>query len=422
MKVQIPKRTQPQGTVLLVTLFIAFLFGSFLCYYLGLVQSHKSLITRSQAWNAAMGMAEAGAEEALAQLNPGAPQPFFNLSTNGWGPPVSGLYGPVARSLTGGSYSTVYTTDPYPIIYSTGYVTIGVMSATLARTIRVCTTNVPLFNAGMGAISNINFAGNGVYVDSFNSMNPNLSTNGRYDPTKASTNGDVGSVYGLVNVANGNINGKLLLGPVATDSISSNGQITGGVYYDFNTEFEDVVLPETTWLPVTPTSMVIGTNTFQYVFSGSGGDYVIGALSGSIYVDTNTTVRLLIQKSFNTGNIEVASNGANSGHLTIYMNGPSFSVTGSTWVDGGNAMNLSYYGLPSNTQINFSGNASFTGTIYAPEAFYKLGGGGSGYYNFVGAVFARQIMVNGHYSFHFDENLLTAGPIKGFVARSWSEL
>ncbi len=421
MRTRTAFQRRDRGTVLMVSLFMTFMLSSLLWYYLGLVRNHNVLVTRSQAWNSAMGLAEAGVEEALAQLNPGAAQLQLNPGTNGWGPLANGFYGPVSRLLSGGSYSVVFTPDQFPIIYSTGYVTIPTLSATLARTIRVGTTNMPLFTAALACRSNINFAGNGVFIDSFNSMDPNFSTNGRYDPLKTSTNGDVASVFGLVNVGNGNINGKVLLGPIATDTISANGRITGGVAYDFNIEFEDVVLPQTSWLPPPISNVTIDGITYQYVFSGSSGDYVISALSGNIFVDTNTTVRLLLQKSFNAGSIRIAGGGATAGRLTIFMNGPSFTVSGSAAIDGGNALNFAYYGTPNNTLITFGGNAAFTGTIYAPEAIFKLGGGGSSTYDFVGSCFALGAMINGHYSFHFDENLLKAGPFK-ISARSWTEL
>jgi len=50
-----------------------------------------------------------------------------------------------------------------------------------------------------------------------------------------------------------------------------------------------------------------------------------------------------------------------------------------------------------------------------------LGGGGSSTYDFVGAIVAKSVNVNGHFSFHFDENLLKAGPMF-LVASSWQEL
>src|SRR5579859_962085 len=219
-------RTQvaKNGSVLLVTLFMVGLLGFFLFSYLYLVRTQRVLVARSQAWNATLPIAEAGVEEALAQLNPGAPHPIVDRSANGWGSPVAGFYGPVSRTLTNGvSYSVVYSSDPAPTIYSTGYVSIPSISANLSRVVCVTTTNSALFMVGMATKLNIDLKGNNITTDSFDSTNPSLSTNGRYDSSKVSTNGDIASVAGLVNVGSADVYGSLLLGPTATDSIKNNG-------------------------------------------------------------------------------------------------------------------------------------------------------------------------------------------------------
>jgi hypothetical protein len=76
--------------------------------YLLLVGNQKSTVTRSQTWNAALTMAEAGVEEAMAQIN-ASPGDF---SANGWG----NNFGPVTRTLIGGSYSVQIVGYTNPII------------------------------------------------------------------------------------------------------------------------------------------------------------------------------------------------------------------------------------------------------------------------------------------------------------------
>jgi hypothetical protein len=301
------------------------------------------------------------------------------------------------------------------------------MSLPLYRAIRVGTSNVPLFTVVMAAKLNLTFSGNNVNTDSFDSGNTNLSTNGRYDSTKTSTNGTVASVSGIVAVGNANINGSVLLGPGATDSIKNNGVITGGTYDDFNPNFTDVTLPSASWVPavVQAVPMLIDGVLYNYVFGygvASSGDYTITGLSGNVYVGTNSNIRLLLNGNASPGNIRVAGPGGNSGHLTIYMNGPSFTLSGQSTVDGGTASNLSYFGTTNNTSISLSGNAAFTGTIYAPEADFSLGGGGNNTYDFVGSSVTKSVTMNGHFNFHFDEALLRNGAARAFVANSWKEL
>jgi hypothetical protein len=421
MNIQCHQRARERASVLIVTLFMGTLFGMFLFSYLYIERSQKLMASRSQAWNASLALAEAGIEEGLAQLNPGAPLPIINRAGNGWGGPTNGLYGPVSRYFSNSAYTVVITTNTMPIIYSTGRVMVPSLGATIFRTLRVMTTNIPMFTVGIAAINNINFNGNNVATDSFNSGNTNLSTNGHYDSTKTSTNGTIASIAGVVNVGNANINGSVLLGPNASNTIKNNGVVTGGVSNDFNVNFPDVILPSGSAVAATSTSQTIGGVSYQYVFSTSG-YYSINNLGGNVYVSPGAQVTLLLTGSASPNTIEVgADTNGISGQLTIYMNGPSFSLTGRALVDGGVPANLSYLGSTNNTSITMSGNASFIGTIYAPEASMTLGGGGSGIYDFVGACIIKTITMSGHYQFHFDEALLNASS-RGYVATGWQEL
>ena len=105
------------------------------------------------------------------------------------------------------------------------------------------------------------------------------------------------------------------------------------------------------------------------------------------------------------------------------MNGESASIAGNGIVNkSGNALNFQYWGTSNNKRIQISGNAGFIGTIYALEAALQFGGGGSDIIDFVGAGVADRITMNGHYRFHYDENLREEGPKRGWVASSWNEI
>ena len=65
---------------------------------------------------------------------------------------------------------------------------------------------------------------------------------------------------------------------------------------------------------------------------------------------------------------------------------------------------------------------AFLGTIYMPEADFTLGGGGNDAIDFIGAVVAKNIKMNGHFNFHYDEALGRNGPRRGFVITSWNEI
>lgn len=415
----------------MVTLFMVALIGFFLFSYLYLVRTQRVQVARSQAWNAALAMAEAGLEEAFAQINPGVPAPTnYDRTSNGWGAANGGFYGPMSRTITNmGSYSVIIGTDPSsPVLISTGYVTVPALSSTpISRVVQLTTAYSSLFTAGMAVKYNIDLKGNNVGSDSFNSVDPNLSTAGLYDPKKTSTNGDLASIQGIVNVGNANINGSVLLGPTASETQLKNGYVSGGVTNDFNVEFPPVALPSGTPLPasigVPPLNLPFVTNgiSYNYAFFSSG-YYTINNLNDNIYVAPGANVTLLLTGNATATYVRVGSVAPLSGTLTIFMDGPTFTLSGNDIVDSGNALNFAYYGTTNNTTLKFTGNASFTGTIYAPTADFTMGGGGATPYDFVGSSVTQSATLNGHFNFHYDENLGRHGPRSGFVATSWHEL
>ena len=139
-----------EGSVLLTTLFVALGIGLILASYLLMIRAQYVSVVRSQAWHSALTMAEAGVEEALAQLNY---LPLTNTvpEGNGWSL-ADGLYQVAApRSLLGGQYGVVYTPTMPPTIYATGYATVPTISATIERVLEVKTTVAPLFSIGASA-------------------------------------------------------------------------------------------------------------------------------------------------------------------------------------------------------------------------------------------------------------------------------
>jgi hypothetical protein len=278
---------------------------------------------------------------------------------------------------------------------------------------RVRRDPLPLFAYAVAARTNVITNGNGLSTDSFNSASTNFSTRGRYDSQKTSTNGDVAVLYGTLDLGNHTVAGNVHLGPTAT-LVGSSNQIFGTISTNFNYDFPSLVPPDTTgWFTLITT--LPGTapdgNSYAYVFTNSV-NYIVPNLNGSIYVGSNAVVRLMAQNG-STSRILVAGGGSTSsdgGTLTVYIAAPSFTIGGSGNVDGGRAANLAFYGLPNCTSISFSGNGGFTGILYADNASLTLTGGGSSTYDIVGSIIAKSIIFNGHFMFHFDEDLLTAGP------------
>jgi hypothetical protein len=411
-----------QGNTLMLTLVMTVTIGTVLASYLALLGSRYKVTTRSECWNGAVPVLEAGLEEALTHLqddvnNPGA---------NGWTPgTVAGqqVYAK-QRTFTDGSYYSVniynggVAASNTPVIYSTGFVPSPISSSSyITRTAKITGTNQPLITFAFGAVSTIQMNGNGASADSFNSSNPALSTNGQYDPSKTSTNGNVASIYGPVDFGNHSISGSLYLGAAASSTVPSS-QVSGSIYSDFNGSFPDVVLPTTSWLAASTT--IIGGVT-GYDFTASG-DYSVNTSAG-IQVEPGITVRVRVDTTtFNPSNIHVVSSNGISGTLIIYQVAGTVNIGSGTTVDSGRARNFYYYGLPGVTSITYGGSSTFVGVIYAPEANLTLNGGGSGN-GVIGASITKSInAMNGHYNFHFDEDLLSSGPSRAYVVTSWREL
>ena len=94
----------------------------------------------------------------------------------------------------------------------------------------------------------------------------------------------------------------------------------------------------------------------------------------------------------------------------IYVSGGNAVFT--SVKTSGNANSFKYYGLPTNTNMSWSGNAEYVGCIYAPQATVQCGGGGSIIYDYQGAIVAKSIYFNAHFKIHFDEALVRRGPMR----------
>lgn len=325
-------------------------------------------------------------------------------------------------------------------------------STVMRRDLTVFTKPDPLWAAAMAARYQIDLMGRNIATDSFDSADPNFSINGLYPlgmPARTRANGNVATAAAIVNtlnVGNAQIKGKVSTGPGGVDTIviGPNGSVGdrawvegnykgikgGWASTDFNMLFPEVTLPPgVTWLPVSPyegtePEAVVDGTTYKYVFS-SEGYYQVSGLSGSLLVNapTNHVVTLYI-----TENVELAGNDliriANTGaKVRVYMAGSQFSLTGSATIQNqsGVADRFYLFGMPTCTGITFAGNGHFYGAIYAPDAEFHLGGGGNDMWDFVGGSVTRTVMMNGHFRFHYDENLRRVGPLKGYVPVHWKE-
>jgi hypothetical protein len=272
-------------------------------------------------------------------------------------------------------------------------------AVTAATFYRASRKPIPLFNYALAAQGNIDLMGSGLIASSWNSYDPNQSTNGAYNGYTG-INGDIASVAGIVDLSNHTVDGSLFLGPTA--SFSGSGYVTGSISINTNLVFPDVSLPNVTWLPAPLTNGICAftTNGF-YNITNNNPISVEPGIVATLSVTSATT--------FSPSSITIKGGTTNSGTLIIYQSRGSFSFTGGPLT--GRPQNFIYLGLPGVTSLNILTAANFVGLIYAPEAVVPFQSGASSYY-FIGSYVVGNATLNGHCTFHFDESLRTNGPVR----------
>ena len=422
--------------MLFVTLIATAILGLGLASYLRMVSTQNYSVARSQAWNRAIPVLEAGIEEAMAQINKSTSAASF--VANGW--TLVGTNYVKKRGLGDEAYVVKVSTAANPVIESEGFSPIPLATGEfVSRRVRATTRSSSMFTKAMAADGGINLNGNNVRTDSFDSTDPLYSNNGRYDSTRRKANGDVATNGDVLNIGNADIMGRVSTGPGGAVNLQNNGSVgdlawhTGGnsgiqpgyVTDDMNVDFPEVTAPYLIGLP--PLAGSVGGTNYSYVLSGTGTQYSMSSLSLSGNGSGNRVMVTGDVSLYVSGSVSISGQAgiiiAPNARLRMYVAGASTSLGGNGVMNSNaSATNFSYYGLPSNTSVTFNGNAAFTGTIYAPQAALSLGGGGNNAYDFVGASVSRTVSMNGHFNFHYDEALGRMGNDGGFVVASWNEL
>jgi hypothetical protein len=134
-------------------------------------------------------------------------------------------------------------------------------------------------------------------------------------------------------------------------------------------------------------------------------------------------VNIYVAGSVNLSGNTAITLGTSCTKVNIYVVGSSFDITGNSSINNltQHASVLAVWGLPTLTDVTIAGNGGFTGTLYAPEANFTIGGGGNNTYDFVGAIIVNAVTLKGHAHFHYDESLSRNGPARGYIPTSWTE-
>jgi len=433
MKTTFPRRNAESGSVLLVTVVSVAIMGVMLASHLALASHQRRAVSRSQVWNECIPVAEAGIEEGLMNLNVNGPSGLM-ANGNGWHnyAYTNGNF-PGAIRILGPGADRVYWVrvegGANPSVVSDGFVRMPNSGQYLRRTIRASTTSQSPFPVGILSRGQITMNGNNIEVDSYDSNDPAHSTNGQYSANLRKTNGNVATILGIANafnVGNNDIYGWAATGPGGTVNLGPNGFVKKGIRNDANFDVPDAKAPFTTgFAPLTGTYG--GTSYKHYV---GDGDYMINgnfAPTGSTTAGVkdamviNGNARLYVDGSLDlsSGQIVIGTNAS----VQIYVKTGTLKLAGnSIFNPNGKAPQVTIFGLPDVTGVTFSGNAQFTGGLYAPNAALQFNGGGNNKLDFMGAMTVKSITLNGHFSVHYDEAFLAFGSQSTYKVSSWQEL
>jgi hypothetical protein len=391
------------------------------------------MLARTADWNAALPAAEAGIEEAMShlwQVDGGA------RGVNGW--VQEGASFVRLRTMPHGRFDVAVSSGTPPVITSTGRVWSVSTGSLVERRIQVRTRGQGLFPKGIFARGKITLSGQ-FMSDSFDSSDPNYSTNGMYTASRRKDNGDMATmgapdafdlggqvkIYGQVSTtANGIVKisdpRQQRIGSASYIDSGGTGIEPGHHTKDLNVSFPNVEAPYSSGLSLSRDLTIDGVFYKYVLYSGS---YSISTLtlSGSDKMLVMGDATLLVNQDVSiSGDAFIQINpGAN---LQLYVRKGSVSISGGGIANlAGNAANFGLWGMPEMKNINFSGDGLFIGTIYAPQAKLSMSGGSTSGMDFIGAAIVDEVNGSGQYRFHYDE-ALGSNNARNLVIVSWREI
>lgn len=406
------------------------------------VQEAK-LAGRTLFQSVALNLAEGGLEEGLHAANSSG----YTVA-NGWALATGSTTDYIKTITTGFTFQqatgAVYirldgAASLAPVVIATGVVTVPGQPR-IVKQLRIAGVKRHLWSNGVVSRGTLTFSGSAA-IDSYDStVGPwNSATNRTDRITVASAStaldpvvvGSSASIYGYVATTGADPvvgSGGRIFG--ATTPSGTNVD-TSRIRKDFTSNFPEVTTP-TTGSPVA-ISAVSSSLTLPRGGDtpGTNGRYIYTTSSVSLAGSNNLRIRGPVDLIV-TGNVSFSGNSA----LTVGDGGTSATssfnlYTPGTISLGGNGMinytddpaKTTFWGTaasPATQTVTLTGNNSFTGTIYAPNATITLTGSG----DTSGSVIGQSVTVGGNGKFHYDTRLADVQTTldTSFRISAWSEL
>jgi hypothetical protein len=406
------EHSRQSGHTLFVVMMLTGIIIAALGTYLNLASQEQKTLRRSYCWNAALPMAEAGVEEALSHIN----QDKTNYASDGWGTNVIRH-----RGLADDYYNVGVAGRPGSTvtITSTGFVHVADANY-ISRIVQVKGVTARDFRFPGLVANNINFGGT-FTADSYDSSTNTDSTNGQYDPKKATAGALIATPSGFFNLqGNTTIRGYIASGPGGTYSCAgsasaSDGSLAKGVQMSPVAHFTNgftINLPPVD-VPFTDGDLpqpgnVLGTN-YDYVLD-TDNYYVTNFISnGAIYIKGSAS--LYVTGLIGLNQIVIAPNA----RLDLFLASPSITIHP---VVIGAAPFFTIFALPTCHDLTMNNGTQINGLIYAPNTILS----GAGHASICGAIAANTFGCQGTFDFHYDLAFNKPRYLPPVRVISWSEL
>jgi len=398
---------EKRGSVLVGTIGIAIIGASVIAGYLTMSLNEYKLSQRSFKLQFAMNLAEAGLELGMNSINT---KDWTVVGSDGYFRDITNVTFADSRVARIRVYVEDY--DSLPILVSEGR-TVEPDGSEIFKQFRVDMQTRSVFANGLTAKDTINFNGNSISVDAYDStLGPWNSTLNRDDE------GSVASISvknGALDVGNGgDIWGYLATGGGIFD-IGPNGSVKGedtpaGVDVDplRTTDDFDADLPDAPSLTADYTSLAAGDIGDPSASWSSDPDvYVLSSsvsFSGPNHVNVVGSTVMIVDGAFSfSGQAELNILGPNA-YLELYVSGDVSLVGQGVLNDEQNPEAFQLWGTAptgSDQDIKVAGNGDFAGVVYAPNADLEIKGNG----NISGATVGEEITLIGNAAVHYDLNL-----------------
>jgi hypothetical protein len=431
-----------RGSTLVAAAIAAAILSILIAGYLAYLTNAYRLGSRSDSWNDAMHLAEAGVELGMAEFNFPYQAGAGFASSNGWTSQGASTYKKTVTNFTDSANAVVGSIsitvksvgNNNPSILSVGTASGGVITAAVSRAVYAVLTSTKRYPMSILSRSTLNFNGNNVYTDSYDSTDPTKSTSGLYDVAKRQANGDLFNIDGTTDstsIGNASIYGRILTTPSGTVTMGASGDVgptfvsadrattvadgnaKGYILYNVTEDIPSVNLPSgaASWSSVTVGHGPTTWNTGDYKTSSLG-------LASADQMNINGKVRFYVTGAASVGGSAKVTikTGAS---LEIYVGGNVTISGGYTVNNTGSPGNNQWLGLPGSASWNVNGNGQWIGTIFAPDSDLTLTGGSAG--DVSGSVVAKSLKFAGGTKIHYDEALGTIMNDGAYKLASWQE-